>query len=283
MMLYAARAMLEFVRGRYEAAMAAHRVAEGIGRKLANRHIAATRAQTTKLAMQVRAGETEVVQRALDDMDEDLRARGEVRVVVAMLRLAQDDPKGTVAGLAPIFAGASPLDDPRWEIHALLLKASADDALGDIGASSRALEDALDRAEPDGLLLPFLLHPTPGLLERHARLRSTHASLVSEILSLLSGHAPSARPEHAEPLDEPLSKSELRVLRYLPTNLSAPEIAAELFVSINTIRTHMRSVYAKFGVHNRADAVKRARELGLLSPSSLPRSPPGQRQLGAPT
>ena len=147
----------------------------------------------------------------------------------------------------------------------------AADALGDTGASSRALERALDVAEPDGLLLPFLLHPAPALLERQQRLRTSHAGLISEILGLLSGHAPAARSRDAEPLREPLSESELRVLRYLPTNLPAPEIASELFVSLNTIRTHMRNVYAKLGVHSRADAVKRGRELGLLSPSSLRR------------
>jgi len=112
------------------------------------------------------------------------------------------------------------------------------------------------------------LHPAPELLERHARLRTTHASLVAEILNLLSGHTPAARPGDAEPPIEPLSESELRVLRYLPTNLHASEIAAELFVSLNTIRTHMRNVYLKLGVHSRADAVERARELGLLSPTS---------------
>ena len=58
------------------------------------------------------------------------------------------------------------------------------------------------------------------------------------------------------------------MLRYLPTNLRGPEIAAELFVSPNTIRSHLRNVYAKLGVHSRADAVTRGRELGLLSPSS---------------
>jgi LuxR family transcriptional regulator, maltose regulon positive regulatory protein len=150
----------------------------------------------------------------------------------------------------------------------LLLTASVEDARGDTGASSRALERALDLAEPDGLLLPFLLHPTPDLLERHSRLRSTHASLISEILNLLAGRTPAARPDDAEPLREPLTDGELRVLRYLPTNLRAPEIAAELFVSLNTIRTHLRNIYAKLGVHGRTDAVKRARELGLLSPSS---------------
>jgi LuxR family maltose regulon positive regulatory protein len=69
-------------------------------------------------------------------------------------------------------------------------------------------------------------------------------------------------------LREPLSESETRVLRYLPTNLSMREIAGELHLSINTIRTHMRHLYAKLGAHTRADAVERARALGLLAPSS---------------
>jgi LuxR family maltose regulon positive regulatory protein len=194
-----------------------------------------------------------------------------MRVVLATLRLADDDPEGAAAALAPIFAGASPIDNARWEIQALLLKASVDNALGDTGASSRALERALDLAEPDGMLLPFLLHPAPELLERHSRLRTTHASLICEIQNLLSGRAPAARPENVEPLQDPLSESELRVLRYLPTNLPGPEIASELFVSLNTIRAHLRNVYAKLGVHSRTDAVNRARELGLLSPSSLKR------------
>jgi ATP/maltotriose-dependent transcriptional regulator MalT len=67
-----------------------------------------------------------------------------------------------------------------------------------------------------------------------------------------------------------VSDTELRVLRYLPTNLPAPEIASELFVSVNTIRTHTRHLYNKLDVHTRAQAVERARELGLLAPT--PRS-----------
>ena len=59
------------------------------------------------------------------------------------------------------------------------------------------------------------------------------------------------------------------MLRYLPTNLSRPEIAGELYVSHNTVRTHMRHLYAKLGTHRRAEAVARARALGLLAPSPL--------------
>jgi LuxR family transcriptional regulator, maltose regulon positive regulatory protein len=74
-------------------------------------------------------------------------------------------------------------------------------------------------------------------------------------------------PRLAEPLLEPLSGSEARVLRYLPTNLSAPEIARELSVSPNTVKTHIRHLYAKFGTHHRAEAVDLARSLGLLAPA----------------
>jgi LuxR family maltose regulon positive regulatory protein len=231
MAAYATRAILEFARGRHEAAITAVSAAESIQQGLATRHIVARRAQAVKLEMLVRMGETDLVQRALDDMDEDVRTTSQMGVVQATLRLAEDDPEGAAAALAAILDGASPFENPRWEVQALLLKASAEDALGDAGASSRALERALELAEPNGLLLPFLLHPAPELLERHMRVRATHASLIREILNLLAGRAAAARSGDAEPLQEPLSEAELRVLRYLPTNLRGPEIASELFVS----------------------------------------------------
>jgi LuxR family transcriptional regulator, maltose regulon positive regulatory protein len=68
-----------------------------------------------------------------------------------------------------------------------------------------------------------------------------------------------------------LSETELRVLRYLPTNLTAPEIASELYVSRHTVKTHMRHLYAKLGAHRRAEAIARARDLGLLAPSARQR------------
>jgi len=78
-----------------------------------------------------------------------------------------------------------------------------------------------------------------------------------------SSIAPSNESSLAE--IEQLSPSELRVLRYLPTNLSRPEIASELSVSVNTVNTHIRNIYAKLHAQDRSSAVQRARELRLLS------------------
>jgi LuxR family maltose regulon positive regulatory protein len=113
-----------------------------------------------------------------------------------------------------------------------------------------------------------LLHPAPDLLERHARHHTAHAALIAEILSLLPGNKPASPPIRPQAPLEPLSESEIRVLRYLPTNLSAPEIANELYVSPNTVKTHMSHLYAKLGAHRRAEAVERARALGLLARSA---------------
>jgi LuxR family transcriptional regulator, maltose regulon positive regulatory protein len=104
-------------------------------------------------------------------------------------------------------------------------------------------------------------------LERHARHRTAHPSLIAEIRGLLAGNKP-APPAGAQPLLEPLSDSEIRVLRYLPTNLSTREIANELYVSPNTVKTHMHRLYAKLGAHRRGEVVTRARALGLLAPSA---------------
>jgi LuxR family maltose regulon positive regulatory protein len=133
---------------------------------------------------------------------------------------------------------------------------------------------ALDAAQVDRALTAFLLHPLPqGLFDRHAPDRGEQAPLAAEIRSLLpAGPQPAAPGRSSGPADssrlaDPLSKSEIRVLRYLPTNLSASEIARELAVSVTTVRTHIRHLFAKLGVHRRTEAVARARALGLLAPA----------------
>jgi DNA-binding NarL/FixJ family response regulator len=77
---------------------------------------------------------------------------------------------------------------------------------------------------------------------------------------------------------EPLTEGETRVLRYLPTQLTAPEIAGELCVSVSTVKTHLRNLYAKLGCHGRTEAVDRARALGLLAPSARPAEEHAMRQ-----
>ena len=145
-----------------------------------------------------------------------------------------------------------------------MLEAIARDALGDATAARRALERALDLARPEGLLFLFLFDPAPELLERHRRLGTTHAILISEILNLLAGWKPAARPGAGGRLREPLSQSEIRVLRYLPTKLSAPEIADQFYLSVNTVKTHVRSILRKLAASRRNEAVRRARALGIV-------------------
>jgi LuxR family transcriptional regulator, maltose regulon positive regulatory protein len=264
------RGRLEMARGRDQEALALLRAAMRLDELLAAPHALAPHVRAHMLRAMLRLGQTARVEQTLSEIDEERRESSEMRKATAALRLAQDDPEAATAVLAPVIDGSVPVAHHAYLVEALLLEAIARDALGDAGAAGRALEGALDLAEPDGVLWPFIFHPAPELLERHSRHRTTHTSLVSEIRSLLAGRRPAPLGE-PEPLLEPLSESETRVLRYLPTNLSAPEIAGELYVAVSTVKTHVKHIYGKLGVHCRAEAVKRARAVGLLAPSSLKR------------
>jgi LuxR family transcriptional regulator, maltose regulon positive regulatory protein len=150
-------------------------------------------------------------------------------------------------------------------VEAHLLAGSAHLLLGDRNAAAAAAEAALAAAEPDRLIFPFAVTEAADLLDALPRHQTAHGALLADILDLLRGAlVPSTdRERPSEP--EELSRSELRVLRYLPTNLTRPEIAGELYVSVNTVNTHIRSIYSKLGARDRSSAVQRARELRLLS------------------
>jgi LuxR family transcriptional regulator, maltose regulon positive regulatory protein len=267
--VYHLRGLLELTRSHDNEALAAFRAAERLAGHLATPHYLVTVMQAMLVNALVRLGDNQRAEQALAGFGEQDRKRGETHIATAVLRLAQDDPDAAAAALAPVLDGAVPLVRPTWLVDAFVLEAIAREALGDPATAERALERALDLAEPDGVLSSFLLYPAPGLLERHARRGQTaHAALLAEVLGLLAGRKPAPRPGEAQPLLEPLSAAEIRVLRYLPTNLSAPEIGGELCVSPNTVKTHIRNLYTKLGAHHRADAVARARALGLLAPSA---------------
>jgi LuxR family transcriptional regulator, maltose regulon positive regulatory protein len=266
--MHRARGMLELARGRDADALAAFQAGERLGGHLTAPHRLLTPTRALLVHTLVRLGDVERAEQALAGLGEHDRDHGEMRIAAAVLRLAQDDPRAAMAALAPVLDGSAPVVWPAWLVEAFLLEAITRDAIGDAGATDRALERALDLVEPDGALLWFLLHPVPGLLQRHARPRTAHPALIADILSLLAGKRP-VQQGGPPPLVEPLSDSEIRVLRYLPTHLSGPQIARELHVSHNTVRTHMRHLYAKLGTHRRFEAVERARALGLLAPAPL--------------
>jgi len=266
MRLHLGRAMLELARGRYPEALAAIGTAERLTTLLVTEHTLARRGRSHRLQILVRMGETERVDHILAGMDRAERESGEMRIAVAGLRLARGDPEAAAAALAPVVEGAVPLAGAHlWVVHAFWLDAIARDAAGDAAAARRALERALDLAAPEGLRYPFLVDRAPELLERHRRRGTAHALLIAEILNALADRAPSS--DETRGLREPLSQAETRVLRYLPTKLSAPEIAGQLYLSVNTVKTHMRHLYDKLGVHRRHEAVEQARALGLLAPS----------------
>jgi LuxR family maltose regulon positive regulatory protein len=214
-----------------------------------------------------------------------------MRTAVAELRLACNDPQAAADALAPILDGSACGVRRVRMVSALLLEARARDALGDQVSAGRVLERALEITESNGMLLPFLLDPAPALLERHRRNRtansSAHFALISEILDLLSPASderagpPAPRRIVPPAVTEQLTDSETRVLCYLPTHLTACDIAAELWLSVNTVNTHTRHLYTKLGVHRRHEAVARARALGLLAPPVGTESRPPAHDSGA--
>jgi LuxR family maltose regulon positive regulatory protein len=262
------RGTLELARGRDGDALAAFRAAERQAGHLVAPHYLVPLTRAMLVHALVRLGELEQAEQLLGGLDAQDRDRGETRIVASVLRLAQGDPRAATAVLAPVLDGSAPLIRPGWLVEGFLLEAIARDELGDPVAAERALERTLDVAGPSGAVLIFLLHPVPGLLERHARHCTAHASLIGEILSVLTGKVSASLPGGPQPPLEPLSNSEIRVLRYLPTNLSGPEIANELSISPNTVKTHIHNLYAKLGTHRRGEAVACARALGLLAPSA---------------
>ena len=268
------RALLELARGRDQDVLATFQAAERLSRLLEAPDWPLMRTRALRLHALVRLGETGRAEQDIADSGEQGLASGDIRLALAALRIAQDDLRAATAALAPVLSGAAPVPPTTWLAHAWLLEAIARDALGDPAAARDAMRRALDTAEPDRALTAFLLHPPAReLFDRYTPDRPEQAALVAEIRSLLpaepnpGAHGGSPRPADSSRLVDPLSKSEIRVLRYLATNLSTPEIARELSLSVHTVRTHVRHLFVKLGAHDRTKAVARARTLGLLAPS----------------
>ena len=144
-------------------------------------------------------------------------------------------------------------------IEILVLQALAHQARDDTPAALASLRRAVTLAEPEGYVRIFADEGPPmASLLRAAAKQGIARNYVRRLLAAVTKDAPASQG-----LIEPLSERELDVLRLLGTDLDGPEIARELIVSLNTVRTHTKNIYAKLGVNNRRAAVRRAMELDL--------------------
>lgn len=256
------RGVLRFAQGRYDDAVRCFRAAEGAPAT----HFLATSATSWRLRARIRLGDITPARDALTEVGDDARGIAEWCNLRAHVHLADDDPASAVEALRPVLDGSAVPFHVNLEIEALLLEALGRDRLDQPAAAERAVERALALAEPKEHVWIVLTVPgAASLLERHPRHRTAHGAFLSELLDRLAGVTRSA--SGAASATTALSTRELDVLGFLPTNLSAAEVAHELVLSVHTVKTHMRSLYAKLGVHRRADAVARARALGVLAPA----------------
>ena len=225
-------------------------------------------------ATQARLGMPDEARATLDKFSTEHERTDAIDLGRAAISLAEGDPARALAVLGEVQDFMPPADFPAYAlVEAHVLAGLAYLALGDRSAAAAAAEAALAAAEPDRLIFPFAMHNAGELLDVLPRHQTAHSALLADVVDLLRG-APAPRMDRERlPQPEELIPSELRVLRFLPTNLTRPEIAQELYVSINTVNTHIRSIYSKLGVRDRSSAVQRARQLRLLS-TGLSRTTP---------
>jgi LuxR family maltose regulon positive regulatory protein len=153
-------------------------------------------------------------------------------------------------------------------IKILILQALALQAQGHDREALTALIQALTLAEAGGYTRTFIDEGLPmgRLLSQVLDVQDAPVGYANRLLAALereTREGERAQPSLA-PLVEPLSKRELEVLRLIAAHMSRTEIARELFISVNTVRSHIKNIYGKLGVHKRKDAIQRARDLGLL-------------------
>jgi len=265
LLLHITTGMLRVCTGRGLEAVEEFRAAERLQSRLAGPHALANQVTGWLVATQARLGVTSEARATLQAIDGERAVSGEIGSARAVICLADGDPAAALAAVRDVLAGTAPVIGYVTIVEAHLIAGLAHRELGGERAANQAAERALALAEADRLILPFALTGSRDLLEGLPPHETAHAALRADILDVLRGASVPVDGHQAPEQAEELSPGELKVLRYLPTNLSRPEIASELSVSVNTVSTHIRSIYAKLQVGDRSSAVARARELRLLA------------------
>ena len=191
------------------------------------------------------------------------------RVALAQALLMSHRPDDAFGLLEPDRTAVPPYRGPA--VAGRVLAAVAAERLHRDTAALAAITTAIDQAHGVGLIAAFLPAGEPlaaALISRHRHVVARHLHFTAELMAAMPHTAPDRDrnpldPAATDPID-PLTERERAVLGYLPTMYKSNEIAADLFVTINTVKTHQRSIYRKLGVATRRDAVDRARALRLL-------------------
>jgi LuxR family maltose regulon positive regulatory protein len=272
-LLHVATGMLHAGRGEHRSALEEFAAAERTQSLLTGVHALAPRITGWLAATQARLGMRDEARATLTEFSAE---RGQIGVIYegqmgaiynahAVIGLTDGDPARALDALGGVLDHTPPVVPTFTLVETYVLAGMAHLALGDRKAAAAAAEAALAVAEPDRLIFPFAATDAAELLDALPRHETAHGAFFADIADVLRGApAPSAEGELLLQPEE-LTPSELRVLRYLPTNLTRPEIARALYVSINTVDTHLRNIYSKLGARDRSSAVGRARELRLLS------------------
>jgi LuxR family transcriptional regulator, maltose regulon positive regulatory protein len=264
LLLHHTTGILRACLGRHHEALLEFTAADRQQSQLTGSHPLATQVTGWLVATQARLGRTGEARALLAALDDGRASSGEIRNARAVICLADGDPAGSLGAVRDVLDGTAPVIGYVTIVESQLLAGLAHRELGDHRAANQATERALSLAEADRLVLPFAMTGARELLDALPAHQTGHAAFRAEILDVLRDSSPPARNP---PAAGELSPGELRVLRYLPTNLSRPQIASELSVSPNTVNTQLRSIYAKLQVSDRSAAVRRARELRLLGAS----------------
>jgi LuxR family maltose regulon positive regulatory protein len=264
--LHASTGMLHAARAEHQSALEEFAAAVRAQSQLTGAHALGPPIAGWLAATQARLGMSDEARATLTGFSAEDELVGGIRAARAAICIAEGDASTALDLLQDVRNAPLPVGLRAFGlVEAHLLAGIAHLDLGDRNAAAAAAEAALAAAEPDRLIFPFAMTQAARLLDALPRHRTAHRALLADIVDVLRGErGATVDPEWLSEPDE-LSPSELRVLRYLPTNLTRPEIAQELYVSINTVNTHIRNVYSKLGARDRSSAVRRARDLRLLS------------------
>jgi LuxR family maltose regulon positive regulatory protein len=218
----------------------------------------------TEAELRSGAGQPESAHALRRSLDESGPLLGGEAVVLARLHLAEGDAAGAAATVASCLDGTAPGGFLMVPAEAWLLDAVASDALADHDRAAASLGQALSLAEHGGVRRSFLDAGAPArsLLARYRQRVPASWSYLDELLQASAESAQVAVP--IPRLVEHLTERERTVLRYLPSLMTYEEIAADLYVSLNTVKTHAYGIFRKLGVTGRRQAVRSARELHLL-------------------